>query len=155
MSKTILVNECLEFTGGIGSHGYGVFWMNGKNYNAHKLSYMLNIGNVPDDLLVCHKCDNKKCINPNHLYLGDMKKNMQDAVDRQRIAKGERHGSKTHPESFKRSNAKFTDEQCIEIYKSKDSVSVLAKTHNTHICTIYRAKYRADELLKQLENQQP
>jgi hypothetical protein len=38
MDKTVKNGECIEFTGGIGSHGYGVIWLNGKNQNAHKAS---------------------------------------------------------------------------------------------------------------------
>jgi len=155
MSKTSKNNECLEYTGGIGSHGYGVFWMNNKSENAHKASFILNKGKVENGKWVLHTCDNKKCINPLHLYLGDRSQNTKDAIERGRIARGDRHGSRTKPESLKRINARFSDSECIEIKKSSVSKKDLAKRYNVNLCTIYRAAYRADELLNQLENSKP
>lgn len=151
MDKTVKNGECIEFTGGIGSHGYGVIWLNGKNQNAHKASYLLNVGDVPIGSWVLHKCDNKKCINPYHLYLGDRGQNTKDAVNRNRMASGVNHGTKTKPESFKRCNAVFSDEECVSIKQSQEPCTILAIKYNVNLATIYRAKYRADELLKQLE----
>ena len=52
--------------------------MNGKMYPSHRASYILFIGDVPDGLLACHKCNNGMCVNPSHLYIGTHNDNMRD-----------------------------------------------------------------------------
>ena len=150
MNKSIKNGECIEYTGGISSNGYGVFWLNGRSENAHKASYSLHKGKINVGEWVLHTCDNKKCINPLHLYLGDHHQNTLDAVNRGRMASGIRHGSKTNPASRKRINAKFNDDDCLKIKNSSLSVSELSKIYNVHFATIYRAKYHADALLNAL-----
>lgn len=154
MDKTVNKNGCLEFTGGIGSHGYGVFHLNGKNQNAHKASYLLHYGEIKGGLWVLHNCDNKKCINPKHLYLGDRNQNTRDAVQRKRMASGINHGIKTHPNSFKRCNSVFSDSECIEIKNSNLCKKALSEKYNVHISTIYRAIEYSSSLLAQLETTQ-
>lgn len=59
---------------------YGFFSLNGKVMNASRASYLLNIGPIiPEKLDVCHKCNNKACVRPDHLYLGTRSQNMKDA----------------------------------------------------------------------------
>lgn len=66
------------------NHGYGKMWDGEKVEMAHRLSYRLYVGNIPDDALVLHSCDNPACVNPGHLRLGSHKDNTQDALDRKR-----------------------------------------------------------------------
>ncbi len=70
--------ECIEWTGKLNTNGYGIFYLNRKVWLAHRASYFVNYGNIPDNLYICHKCDNKKCININHLYAGTAKNNSMD-----------------------------------------------------------------------------
>lgn len=74
--------------------GYGNFWFGPKRYKAHRFSYELEYGSVPDGLLVCHQCDNPPCVRPDHLFLGTNKDNAQDRASkgRGRDSKGENSG---------------------------------------------------------------
>lgn len=77
-------DKCWEWTGDIRENGYGRFWLNNKSVPAHRYSYELYFGKVPTDLFVLHRCDNPKCVNPNHLFLGTIKDNIQDMITKGR-----------------------------------------------------------------------
>ena|ERR1035437_3059531 len=62
------------------SKGYGLVWFGLKPYLAHRLSYVMNYGAIPDKLLVCHRCDNPSCVRPDHLFLGTHKDNTRDMI---------------------------------------------------------------------------
>ena len=80
-----VIGACWEYSGTISSYGYGQFYHRGKTIRAHRAVYEIYNGKIPVDLIVCHTCDNRKCINPEHLYAGTYANNYQDAKDRQRI----------------------------------------------------------------------
>lgn len=77
---------CWQWTGMIGSKGYGKFSFKGQRWHAHRLAYTFSKGPIPDGKFVCHKCDNKKCVNPSHLFIGTALDNNRDC-----ITKGRRH----------------------------------------------------------------
>lgn len=80
LERTLPNGECLLFTGTIWSkRGYGGVRLNGRTVGAHRAAYILAYGETPaKGLNVCHKCDNKICINPEHLFLGTQQDNIKD-----------------------------------------------------------------------------
>lgn len=62
------------------SCGYGEMRVARYNVKAHRVSWILHRGSIPSGMLVCHKCNNKKCVNPDHLYLGTCLVNVSDAI---------------------------------------------------------------------------
>jgi hypothetical protein len=85
-------NECWVWVGARASNGYGVF----KKKGAHRVSWELHCGKIPDGLFVLHKCDNPPCVRPDHLFIGDQTDNMSDASKKGRIVIDNMPGEK-HP----------------------------------------------------------
>lgn len=84
---------CWLWTGACCGNGYGAFWTGHSSINAHRVSYLLYKGSIPDGLLVRHTCDVPQCVNPEHLLLGTQKQNVADKFFRNRQAdvSGERN----------------------------------------------------------------
>lgn len=83
--------DCWEWTGAIGTHGYGRFGNKGKTLQAHRVSFeMFKHKIFFKDLFVCHTCDNRKCVNPEHLFLGTREDNISDCVSKNRHIFGEK-----------------------------------------------------------------
>jgi hypothetical protein len=82
---------CWEWTRALLKTGYGAFRRDGRQWRAHRYSYTVSKGPIPDGKDVRHSCDNPKCVNPKHLSLGTRRQNMRDAQSRNRLPKGEHH----------------------------------------------------------------
>jgi len=81
----------------------------GKKYRlAHRVAWEIVNGPVPVEMCILHRCDNPPCCNPIHLFLGTRTDNVIDRDAKGRMAKGERHGFKKHPEKWSRGNAHWT-----------------------------------------------
>lgn len=79
---------CMEWQGQVGSSGYGQIKAFGKMVSCHRLSFELYNGAIPFNLEVMHSCDNRICVNPDHLSLGTHKENMNDMADKGRRVQG-------------------------------------------------------------------
>lgn len=83
---------CWDFRGRLDPDGYGVITKERAPYRAHRAAYESWVGPIPSGHLIRHTCDNRRCINPEHLLTGSPRDNTRDAQERKRLANGERHG---------------------------------------------------------------
>lgn len=75
---------CWIFNGTISREGYGRFRLGNKLMSAHRAAWILTHGSVPSNLLICHSCDNRRCVNPKHLFIGTAKDNVIDKITKHR-----------------------------------------------------------------------
>lgn len=130
--------ECWLWTGAKNSKGYGSFRVNGKQVSTHRLSYQMHLGDIPLGLCVCHKCDVRHCVNPDHLFVGTHKDNWLDAKGKGRLKNIIRGGSVVYGE--KHGKARLTKDQVKLIRKLSNegtSDTVLARRFSVARGTIY------------------
>lgn len=139
IQRKTLVDEgsgCWLWMGGLTKQGYGHFRSNYTRYVAHRASYEVFVGAVPDDMFVCHKCDNPQCVNPSHLFVGTPQDNSRDMASKKRHMFGQING-----------NAKLTEEQARTILSLKDcGKSRQAIADDFGICRVTVSKIWTGEL---------
>jgi len=123
--------QCWEWQGYRTDLGYGQFKLAGKTRKAHRLAYALGHGRQPAKSNVCHRCDNPRCCNPHHLFLGTKAENSADMVAKGRSAKGGCH-----------SQAKLTEPQVLFIRKSRLPCAILSERFNVRPEHISRIRTR-------------
>lgn len=130
-------NGCLEWSGhtvksnGRESHRYGRIKVGGRDILAHRYAYTLARGEIPHGMSVCHRCDNPKCCNPEHLFLGTHRQNMGDMAAKGRAARI----SNPKPTGEKSPKAKLLDAQIAEIRARRatgETVTSLAAAYGVH-----------------------
>jgi hypothetical protein len=82
---------CWEWRGRRNRDGYGMICRLGRQDLVHRVFYRERVGSIPEGLYVCHRCDNPPCVNPEHLFLGTHRDNMNDMEAKGRRSRGERH----------------------------------------------------------------
>jgi hypothetical protein len=75
-----VASGCHEWQSTLHRQGYGKFWRDGRQELAHRVAYELFVGAIPVDTLVLHRCDNPRCVNPAHLFLGTHQDNTRDML---------------------------------------------------------------------------
>lgn len=124
---------CWPWTGSKAPNGYGQF----DKIIAHRFSWTLVHGDIPEGLCICHRCDNRGCVNPAHLFLDTQQNNIRDCV-----SKG-RHGTRTHPAKFARGGwRELTVDQVKTIRTDSRSYRALAAVFGVAPETISNIKRR-------------
>lgn len=118
---------CWLWTGALNTQGYGMIGVGKKQPLAHRVSWQLFKGQIPDRLCVLHRCDNPVCVNPEHLFLGTKKDNAVDMFVKGRAP--DRRGSKHH-------NSKLTDADIVRIRTSKLSGAEMARELGVRSATV-------------------
>ncbi len=142
-------HNCWLWQGNVLQSGYGRIKISGTTWRAHRLAWMLKYGTIPNGLLICHTCDVKRCVNPAHMFLGTHADNHADRNRKGRQAKGDRNGSRLHPERMPRGEAhgmsRLTTQQVVEIRqkyahreKSQAALGDEYGVNQTHISRIIR-----------------
>lgn len=153
---------CWEWQGSVNEWGYGTMGGDGGgSVQAHRVSFAVFNGYVPRGSCVCHRCDNPRCVNPEHLFLGTNSDNVADKVEKKRQARGEtrgdryargaRHGAATHPESFVGSGngrAKLTEDDVRRLRAMAPALSVSELARNFGITRGVASKIVRRELWK-------
>ena len=80
-----ITTGCWIWMGYLNSGGYGSFYVDGQLRSAHRVSWELHYGPIPEGLNVCHHCDVPGCVNPDHLFVGTQKDNIRDALNKGRL----------------------------------------------------------------------
>ena len=133
-------NGCWNWQRRLVGKGYGTIGLGGKGAKqklVHRLSYEIHKGPIPEGMVVMHKCDNPRCVNPDHLEAGTQSQNIKDAFARGRKInlpsglKGDDHGA-----------SKLTSEQVLSIRASSLSLNELSALYGVSRSAIERVRYR-------------
>lgn len=123
---------CWDWKGCCANPGYGQFRHNMKRERAHRASWIIHFGEIPNGMHVLHKCDNRKCSNPEHLFLGSQKDNNLDTISKNRHPFFGKKGSLNHRSVLK-------EHEVIQIksmLKSNMLQKNIAKIFNIHPVTV-------------------
>jgi hypothetical protein len=126
-SRVNRTDRCWEWTGALMQTGYGAIRIGNRTRTTHRVAWELTYGAIPDGMFVCHRCDNRRCCNPSHLFLGTNQDNMRDASAKGRLKgigrptlRGERHHQ-----------CRLTDKQVVvirQLWADGHSQAAIART---------------------------
>ncbi len=154
-------DQCWEWTAAKAS-GYGVIRINGRNVGAHRASFLLSHGRWPSPSC-CHRCDNRACVNPAHLFEGTQKENAADmvrkgragtvsALRKERLPRGEWHHTRMRPDLYageNRTDSKLSDSEVAQIRAiyalggvTQKALAIRFGVHQTLVSLIVTNKHR-------------
>ncbi len=135
-AKIRKTKSCWLWNGTISSNGYGKIRVNGKWQRAHRVIYEMLCGPIDKYLCACHKCDNKRCVNPSHIFIGTKQDNAIDSVSKGRWGDRRQYGSKN-------GRAILTESIVLKMRQMYDgrhgSIASLARVFNADWATTKRA----------------
>lgn len=137
---------CWNWQGHISPSGYGSFRIYPRArcaIGAHRASWLLHRGGIPEGQLVCHRCDNKKCVNPEHLFVGSYTDNMKDAAKKGRMNWSHETRLKIMPRLLrgeKHHQAKLSEREVLTIRGSDEKGTDLARQYDVSNKSISRIK---------------
>lgn len=137
----VLGTACWLWTASV-TEGYGNMGWDKKIQKAHRISWKIHFGEIPDELCVCHDCDNRLCVNPSHLFVGTKQDNADDMVSKGRGRGGHAPGE-THPV------AKLLDADVEEIKRlhatgqyTQKYIAAMFSVDQSHISRVVRGLNR-------------
>lgn len=131
-------NGCWEWIGAMSNTGYGIVKHLGKRIGAHRASWIIHFGEINDiKMFVCHKCDNRKCINPDHLFLGTNSDNMRDCYQKGRMVIPEANRFKLGSEPSNKTISNELMKQINEAIENRENKSI------KKICEEFNVSYQA------------
>lgn len=136
-------DSCWNWTAASCGIGYGMFMLDRIKYKTHRLSYEAYHGEIPGGMHVLHRCDNPRCVNPDHLFLGNHYDNMHDAILKKRTKiglKGYFSGAYTGHKGEKNKKAKLSELDVKNIRKSDIPTPKIAKIYCVSRQTIWSVR---------------
>jgi hypothetical protein len=113
------LSDCWEWQGSKNKHGYGHFKYKRKTHRAHRISWTLIKGEIPEGMCVLHRCDNRLCVNPFHLFLGTNQDNMDDKMKKNRHHSSQKtHCPQGHP--YSEDNTYWTKREAHRLCRACD-----------------------------------
>lgn len=128
---------CWEWNAALKPNGYGWFCLDGKAISAHKMAWILSFGQIPQGKNVCHRCDNRKCVRPDHLWLGTQSENLTDMWRKGRGV------SKPNPQSGEKHYRAKLNLSAVKLIREKRGIMsqrALAKQLGVSQRTVYEAQ---------------
>jgi hypothetical protein len=131
-AKFVKAESCWLWAAAVGGSGYGHFWFRGRPRPSSQVSHLLYVGEIPAGMCVLHRCDNRLCVRPSHLFLGTNKENVEDKMRKGRQPRGEQSHA-----------AKLTTEDVIAIRADQRSQRVIGAHYGISHTVVGQIKSRA------------
>lgn len=160
MQKINKTDTCWMWVGALSSRGYGSFRFNGKSISSHRFSYLHFNGEIPDGMIICHKCDTPACVNPEHLFVGSYADNNKDMFEKDRNGQSSRPqtrcrrghefavvGVKT---AIKKGKANRTCHECVKIRDKSRLTDPVEREKRRNYQREYQREYRNKTKVKGL-----